>query len=57
MGVSDGSVHNYQRNLYTKTRRAYCMDSVPGNTGKERAMKISDPGKDESTLRTTGQHR
>ena len=56
MGVSDGSVHNYQRNLYTKTRRAYCMDSVPGNTGKERAMKISNPGKGKSRQGTTGQH-
>ena len=35
MGVSDGSVDNYQRNLYTKTKRAYIMDSVSGNTGKD----------------------
>ena len=34
MGVSDGNVDNYQRNLYTKTETAYRIDTVPGNTGK-----------------------
>ena len=37
MGVSDGTVDNYQRNLYTKTKRAYRIDGVPGNTGKTRS--------------------
>lgn len=36
MGVSDGSRDNYQRNLYTKTKRAYMIDSVSGNTGNDR---------------------
>ena len=35
MGVSDGSVDNYQRNMYTKTELAYKIDTVPGNTGKD----------------------
>ena len=34
MGVSDGNVDNYQRNLYTKTETAYRIDTEPGNTGK-----------------------
>ena len=34
MGVSDGSVDNYQPNVYTKTETAYRIDTVPGNTGK-----------------------
>ena len=37
MGVSDGTVDNYQRNLYTKTERAYRIDGVSGNTGKTRS--------------------
>ena len=35
MGVSDGNTDHYQRNLYTKTERAYRIDSVPGNTGRD----------------------
>ena len=37
MGVSDGTVDNYQRNVYTKTERAYRIDGVSGNTGKTRS--------------------
>ena len=40
MGVSDGNVDNYQRNLYTKTETAYRIDTVPGNTGKVYQRKL-----------------
>ena len=40
MGVSDGSVDNYQPNVYTKTETAYRIDTVPGNTGKVCQRKL-----------------
>jgi hypothetical protein len=33
MGVSDGRVVGFQRNLYSMTNRAYVMDTMPGNAG------------------------
>ena len=34
IGVSDGNADHFVQNLYTKTERAYFIDSMTGNTGK-----------------------
>nr|KAG5691697.1 hypothetical protein BaRGS_029462 [Batillaria attramentaria] len=35
MGVSDGTGDNYQLSMYSKTSRAYVVDSFTGNTGRK----------------------
>ena len=37
IGVSDGNADHFVQNLYTKTERAYFIDSMTGNTGKRSA--------------------
>ncbi|XP_070174715.1 scavenger receptor cysteine-rich domain-containing protein DMBT1-like [Littorina saxatilis] len=34
IGLSSGDRENYRLNLYTRTKRAYRIDAVPGNTGR-----------------------